>query len=681
MSPGFGEDFKELVRANTNLVDLVSETVALKPLRGGADYVGLCPFHQDRNPSLHVYPDRQSYRCWVCEAGGDVFRWVMEIERLPFPLAIESLARRANLEIPKKSGSNFDPQAEKKKTDSFAVLDWAAHLMHQALRIGSAGENARSYVEKRKLTEETVRGFRLGYHPEEWNWFLERAQGKFTAQQLLAAGLIGERSSGQGYYDNLVGRLVFPILDERGRVVAFGGRVLPGSNIDSPAKYWNSTESSIFHKRRMLYAFDRSREVIRRSKTAIVVEGYMDCIACHQAGVDNVVATLGTAMTEEHVRFLRRFAEQVVLIYDGDSAGQDAAERSIARFLAQDLDLRILTLPDGQDPADFLETNSTEEFRNRITTASEAWEYKLHSIVRRYGKDSINGRQQILTQMMEFIAASSLVPGSLREDLILKCVVTEVQSSETVARQLLKDLRTKNATQKNYRKDENLRRDADPKNNADRESQLQTGTQPGMPSGFESLAEPDPSEQNQTVRDSSGQSAAFNTVRANDLAERELLEIILTCPETIDVIRHRIGPGDFENARHRRLLELCIDVRTEDGDLPEFSRLVIAAESDSELLSLLNAVVDAAEQKGIFRLMNEQPSGHEPTQGQHVPLHLQRVLLPLLDRREKQRHLLSKQRMAQTEASSSELNHEQKDALSRLYSFRLNQMGHRINLK
>jgi DNA primase len=216
--------------------------------------------------------------------------------------------------------------------------------------------------------------------------------------------LIRERDNGPGYFDNLVGRLVFPIFDERGRPVAFGGRVLPGGNIESDAKYWNSLESAIFQKRRMLFAFNMARDAIRESKTAIIVEGYMDCIACHQAGVKNAVATLGTAMTEEHVRFLRRFAEKVVLVYDSDAAGQQAAERSISRFLAQDLDLRVLNVPSGKDPADYLETHSSEEFYKLINTAPEAWEYKLQSILRRTDSQSVAGRQQILNQMLEFLA-------------------------------------------------------------------------------------------------------------------------------------------------------------------------------------------------------------------------------------------------------------------------------------
>jgi DNA primase len=226
-----GEDFKELIRSSTNIVDLVSEVVALKPLHGGRDYVGLCPFHDDKNPSFHVYPDRQSYRCWVCDQGGDCFRWVMEIERVPFPEAIESLARRARLEMPKSSRSEGARENTSRKTDSLIVVEWAVNLMNQTLRTGQTAENARQYVAKRQMSDETVSNFKLGYHPENWNWFLEKAKGKFTPAQLVSAGLIRERDNGPGYFDNLVGRLVFPIFDERGRPVAFGGRVLPGGTL------------------------------------------------------------------------------------------------------------------------------------------------------------------------------------------------------------------------------------------------------------------------------------------------------------------------------------------------------------------------------------------------------------------------------------------------------------------
>lgn len=632
---GFGDDFKELVRSSTNLVDLVSETVSLKPIHGGRDFIGLCPFHDDKNPSFHVYPDRQTYRCWVCDQGGDCFRWVMEIEKLPFPEAMESLARRARLEVPKKKRDEATSDNQLKKIDSLAVVEWAVNLMHSTLRTSAKAENAREYVKKRKLSEDTVRNFRLGYHPEDWNWFLDQARARFTPAQLVAAGLIQERNNGPGYFDNLVGRLVFPIIDERGRPVAFGGRVLPGGNIESDAKYWNSLESTIFHKRRTLYAFDRARETIRRSKTAIIVEGYMDCIACHQAGVTNAVATLGTAMTEDHVRFLRRFAEKVVLVYDSDKAGQDAAERSISRFLAEDLDLRILSVPSGKDPADYLEDHTSEEFYALTASASEAWEYKLHSILQRISINTIAGRQQVLNQMMEFLAASQGLAGSIREDMILRNVCGRVQVDERMARQQLKELRGQ--TQKK---------------------------------GF-------------TRRDAERQPVELKTRVENALerAEREVLEIILTCPESIDVIRHQIGADDFENARHQRLLDLCIDVWKEDGDLPELGRMIIAAESDSDLLSLINAVVDSAEEKGIFRLMNDQPNAHEKAGGVSAPSHLERVLRPILERREKRLNLVSKQLLAQPAQSMSILDDGTIDALRRLHKFRQSQMGNPTEMK
>ena len=634
MDQSFGNDFKELVRSSTNIVDLVSEVVALKPLHGGRDFVGLCPFHDDKNPSFHVYPDRQSYRCWVCDAGGDCFRWVIEIERVPFPEALESLARRARLEVPKHARSGGSHENISRKTDSLVVVEWAVNLMNQTLRTGPTADNARQYVLKRKLSDETVNHFKLGYHPEDWNWFLEKARGKFTPAQLVSAGLIQERNNGPGYFDNLVGRLVFPIFDERGRPVAFGGRVLPGGNIESDAKYWNSVESAIFQNRRMLFAFDRAREAIRKSKTAIIVEGYMDCIACHQAGIMNAVATLGTAMTEEHVRFLRRFAEKVVLVYDSDDAGQQAAERSISRFLAQDLDLRVLNVPSGKDPADYLEAHTSQEFYKLIEGAAEAWEYKLQSVLRRTDSGSVAGRQQILNHMLDFLAESQGLSGTVREDIILRNVCWRVQVDERTARQQLNELRSKKKKGGIFRRD------------SDRIS-----------------AEFAPRPENAIER-----------------AEREMLEIILTCPETIDLIQHHIGADDFENVRHRRLLALCIDLWKEDGDLPELSRLIIAAESDSDLLSLINAVVDTAEEKGIFRLMTDQPNRDEQPETS-VPDHLERVLGPILERREKRLNLVSKQILSQSAKPLSELDDDIKDALRRLYNFRQSQMGHPSSMK
>ncbi len=635
MSEGFGADFKEQVRASTNLLDLVSESVALTPTRNGTDYIGLCPFHDDRNPSFHVYPDRQSYRCWSCNEGGDCFRWVIETQKVSFPEAIEILAKRASLELPRRKRSDASAKHENNKGTQYEIVEWATGLMQQALRIGEAGAIARNYLAGRSLTEETIRSFRLGYHPEDWGWFLQKARGRFSEKQLLSVGLIGEKQNGMGYYDNLVGRVVFPILDERSKPVAFGGRVLPGSNIESPAKYWNSPESSVFLKRKTLYAFDLARDAIRRSSTAIVVEGYMDCIACHQAGVTNVVATLGTAMTEDHVRFLKRFSQRVVLIYDGDEAGQRAAERSIERFLAQDLDLRVLTLPDGQDPADYLEKHGKDEFESLIQAAPEAWEYKLQSLTSRYGLDSVSGGQQVLRQMLGMLAAAPGLQATVREDLIVRKICWQIHVDEKTVRQTLKELRKQAASTAAFR----LRSTDDAS---------AVPATPVLPRSKE------------------------------DHAEREVLEIILSCPEYTDYIRHHVGADDFQMEQHRRLLELCFDLVAEAGELPEIHRVVEAAESDPGLISLINTLFDSAKEKDLPGLMTERMPGDEFASGTTVPLHLERVLHPLLQRREKNQILLSKQKMALTTTSTSDLDSDTRDALRRITSVRKTQPGNDV---
>jgi DNA primase len=640
----FGDDFKEQVRAATNLVELVSETVALKALRGGSDFVGLCPFHDDRNPSFHVYPDRQTYRCWVCDQGGDCFRWVMEIERLTFPEALESLARRARLEPPKRSHEDHRVSAAGRKADHLEVLEWAASAMHQALLTSRSAELARKYVQERKLTAETVRNFRLGYHPDDWNWFVDQARGRFTAAQMVAAGLLQSQENGSGGYSGLRGRLVFPILDERGRPVAFGGRLIPGSNIQSDAKYWNSPASSTFQKSRTLYALDRARLGFRTTHTAVVVEGYMDCIACHQAGISHVVAPLGTALTEDHVRVLRRFVERVVLVFDSDEAGQRAAEKSIARFLDQDVDLRILNVPSGKDPADFLNEHPAADLVALIETASEAWEYKLRAVVERNGTTSLAGRQQVVTEMLEFLAASRGLSGTVREDLVLKAVCGRLQVDERTARQRLAQLRNGPGRAGTASRD-------NPRSASTAAARRGPVPEPHRgPGGLDS-------------------------------AERELLEIIITCPDRVEFIQRQIGSEDLENPRHRRLLSLCLDLWKEDGELPELKRLCIAAESDSDLLSLINAVADSAAARGIKRLMNPPADEQDEDDDSGVPRHLQRVLQPLLRRREDRRQIVSRQRLVESGSSGKNFDEASREALQRIQAYRQSRVDPRQGFK
>ncbi|MGH7199459.1 MAG: CHC2 zinc finger domain-containing protein, partial [Planctomycetaceae bacterium] len=227
MSSGFPIEFKEQVRSRTNLVDLIGESVALSPRRGGTDYVGLCPFHDDHNPSFHVYPDRQSYRCWVCQAGGDCFSWVMHQDAVEFPQAVEILARRARLELPERSRRGRQAASDQRDR-LYDVLSWAEQEFQAGFFKSSAGEPARRYMADRGFTDETLREFHIGCQPGGWQWLLDRARPKFSADDLKAARLANDRREGDGCYDFFRGRVMFPIRDGRGRTVAFGGRVLPG---------------------------------------------------------------------------------------------------------------------------------------------------------------------------------------------------------------------------------------------------------------------------------------------------------------------------------------------------------------------------------------------------------------------------------------------------------------------
>lgn len=624
-----GDDFKERIREATNLVDLVSETVALTPTRNGTDYVGLCPFHEDRNPSFHVYPDRQSYRCWPCQKGGDCFSWVMEIEGVEFPEAIRMLANRAGIELPEQEKRAAGPRITREdRATAIEVLEWATKLMHQTLLASPEDSLIKRYIQERNLTEETIRQFQLGYHPENYNWFSDRAKGLFSERQLKNVALITDRSRGPGVRDNYVGRLVFPIINERGQTVSFGGRLLPGSNIESPAKYWNGPETPVFVKRKTLYGFDQARSSVREQRTAIVTEGYMDCIACHQAGFSSAVATLGTALAVDHVKFLRRFCDQVVVLYDGDAPGQQAAERSIELFLAEEMDIRIGVLPEGMDPADYLEEKGNDAFDALIKSAPEAWEFKLQTVISRVDRGTVAGRQQILDNLIEFLAGATGIQGTVREDLVIKAVCQKTQLDETIIRRQLHDARRQNTTRRFIRKD-----------------------RPGPPA---SIAEPS---------------------SAADRAEREVLEIILTLPEYTNYIRHQIGGDDFQMPQHRRLLELCFDMLAEDGLLPESDRVIAAANSDSMLVGLINDLLDSADEKGLSNLMNEQPLDQEESIETEVPVHLERVLDPIRQRRAKNQNLLSKQQLAQTDQSTSKLPSDTVDALRRIFLNRKNEMG------
>lgn len=431
------QEFRETVRSQTDLVGLIGESISLQPRNSGRQYVGLCPFHDDRNPSLNVYPDRQMFRCWSCNTGGDCFTFVMEREKVTFPEALELLARRANIPLPQKS-VKFTSSEEASRARLLEVLQWAENIYHKALLELPVAEPARRYLAERGFTSETIRTYRLGFHPNDWTWLLEQSKTRYSPQLLLEARLVGVKEG--RYYDNFVNRVLFPICNEQGQPVSFGGRILPGSTDD--AKYWNGPSSTVFHKSRLLYAIDKARDAIRKENQVLVVEGYTDCLTLHQHGILNAVATLGTALTDSHVTALKRFARRVILTFDGDEAGQNAARKAVERFLAQDVDLRILTLPEKMDPAEFLAAYNAEEFRQWMQEALEAWEFQFRAAKAQHGLDSIDGRQRVLEEMLQLLAQVPNLSNSLRESLLIANLAQRLFLSEEAVRQRLAAIRT-----------------------------------------------------------------------------------------------------------------------------------------------------------------------------------------------------------------------------------------------
>jgi DNA primase len=373
-------DAKEQVRQATDIVDLVGKHLELR--RAGRGYVGRCPWHDDRRPSLQVNPDRQTWKCWVCDIGGDVFSFVMKREGVEFSEALKMLADRAGIQLGPQQKKAAPGSPDDKQT-LYQCCEWAAKQFHEHLLQADSAAVAREYVAERNITPGSVERFRIGFSPNDWTWMLERARNTpYSPAVLEAAGLLGKSHNSGNYYDRFKGRVIFPIRDTQGRTIAFGGRILPKLADENAAKYVNSPETRLYTKSDTLYALDIVRNQITKSRQLTVVEGYTDVILCHQHGVDDVVACCGTALNERHIKLIKRFADTVYLVLDGDAAGQSRTNDILELFVAAQLDLRILTLPDEYDPAEFMEEKGGEAFRELLGGAIDALEHKIRVATR-----------------------------------------------------------------------------------------------------------------------------------------------------------------------------------------------------------------------------------------------------------------------------------------------------------
>ena len=397
----FTEQFIQHVAQATDIVEVVAQYVALK--KRGKEFVGLCPFHDDKRPSMYVSPAKQIFKCFACGAGGSVYQFLMHHERMSFPEVVRTLAERANIPLPRDTEAAPVPQGLS-RNELVAVSTFAAQFFRDQLG-EDTGKGAMDYALGRGLSAESIRRFGLGYAPDSWDALLTAARPQgFSEEQLVAAGLAIRKESG-GLYDRFRNRLMFPIIDPGGRVIAFGGRALSEQD---RAKYLNSPETALFDKSGQLYGINWARKGLDASDQAVVVEGYLDVLIPHQAGVDNVVATLGTALTDRHVRLLGRYVGEVVLVFDADVAGAAATERALEVFLAQQINVRVATIPAGKDPCDYCLAEGADAFRTLVAEAPDALQYVWQRRLDQYkaaGSD-LAGRRRAVEDFLRLVATS-----------------------------------------------------------------------------------------------------------------------------------------------------------------------------------------------------------------------------------------------------------------------------------
>lgn len=388
-------DFKSQVLAATDIVELIAQTVPLR--KTGSRYVGLCPFHNEKSGSFSVDPTKQFFYCFGCKEHGNAIDFVMKRDRVEFIDALKTLGARAGLEMPK-----FGMSKEKTSERQF-LLDAhsaAASFYQQNLTHPEIGRGAREYLAKRGFTADSIRDFQIGMAQNSWDSLLNSPlMRKFPPAQLHVGGLVKSRDKGAGYYDTFRNRLMFPIRDESGRVIAFGGRVMPGA--EDPAKYLNSPETPLFSKSRCVFGLDLAKKRIVESRTVVIVEGYTDVVMAHQFGCTNVVSVLGTALTEQHVGLLKRFADRIVLLFDPDVAGDIAAERAVEVALTNAFkDVRIATLPDGADPDEFLLEHGREEFQKILDDAPDALAFRWTQMSAKHSTNGVIDQESAITEFL-----------------------------------------------------------------------------------------------------------------------------------------------------------------------------------------------------------------------------------------------------------------------------------------
>jgi DNA primase len=502
------------VKEANDIADVVGSYLALRP--AGPIFKALCPFHDDHNASLDVDPRRQRYRCWACGKYGDVITFVQEHERVDFREALELLARRAGITLEKKG----DSQQNRSRALMLEMMKWAGEQFQHCLLELPLADTARRYVGERRLSEETVRRFGLGFAPAAGSWLLQRAQSAgLSISMLEQVGLIVRRTEGTGFYDKFRDRVMFPIRDASGKTVGFGGRILPSSSLSAKApKYLNSAETPLFSKSQCLYGLDQARQAASSVGYLAVVEGYTDVLMAHQLGVSQVVATMGTALNDRHVRQMKRFVGRVVLVFDADAGGSTGVDRALEVFVSHELDLKIASLPDGLDPCDLLVQQGAEPFRRALAAATDVLEFKLDRVLSSEENQGVEGRRLAVESVLKVIAQAPEMPGqsgAVKRELMVSRIAQRLRIKEETIWARLRELQAQ-------------RRDEGAKN--------------GLP-------RPDTPERRAPAPG----------------RERELLEVLLAEPGLVPVAATEVAPEHLEHPGLRRLLTELYAAQAQGG--------------------------------------------------------------------------------------------------------------------
>ncbi|MBC8547038.1 DNA primase [Clostridiaceae bacterium NSJ-31] len=496
------EQFIQELKLNSEIESVISSYVQLK--RGGRNLVGLCPFHNEKSPSFTVYTDSQSFYCFGCGAGGDVISFIKRAENLDYIEAVKFLADRAGMKLPEDS---FDDSAARLKTRILEINRQSARFFYSCL-ISPQGKPALDYLHERGLNDKTIRRFGLGFAPQSWDALTRhlKAQG-FSEQEMLAASVVARGRKG-GVYDQFRGRVMFPIIDIRGNVIAFGGRVMEGSG----PKYLNSPDTPVFKKSRNLFALNIAKST--KEERLLLAEGYMDVIALHQAGFENAVATLGTALTDEQARLMSQYAKQIIIAYDSDGPGQTATKRAINIFNEIGLQVKVLSMQGAKDPDEFIKKFGRDRFRLLIEGSANALEFELQKIRSQFDLSTSDGKVAYLKEFASYIAG---IKNPIERDVYIARTAGELEvGREAIASQV----------------DYIIRRRTRAKEKKDARELRVFAAGP---------ADPVNPERGKALK------AA--------LAEERLIAILLKNPDYCSFIRQRIGPQDFVTEFNRRVFE------------------------------------------------------------------------------------------------------------------------------